>query len=390
MITPEQIRAKARRLYPQVVAAALAGEASYFPRPIPANLKLPDDHSEAIRQVEAIRASSKEVLGYGYTVRWENRNLRRHGQQNVPAAVHFESRDDLLKLIGKASEFRRLMRAVELLRSRQGELATWGERNWQKLLKLEPVLTQLLDVVSYLQTHPRPGCFIRELPLAISTKLVEANAAVLAEWLDLLVPHAVDFAFGREQFAQRYGFRAPDDQLWLRILDRQMLVELSCPGDELALPLATLAGLPVRDARVILVENKINLLTLPPLPRTLALGGLGQGIARLFNIQWLEALPIWYWGDLDVEGLQILGNVRRRWPQVQSVMMDAATLHQFSDLLIPGNEHPAELAPPEHLTPEESAAFIRCRDQSQRLEQERIPQTAANQRLSTLPHFGHR
>ncbi len=48
-----------------------------------------------------------------------------------------------------------------------------------------------------------------------------------------------------------------------------------------------LAALPVQDCRVVIVENKVNLDKLPAMPRTLALGGLGYGIVRLFEIPWL-------------------------------------------------------------------------------------------------------
>ena len=383
--TPEEIRAKAERLYPYAIAAWLRGEDDFFPRAVPANLKPSPDYSRAARDTQAIRARSKEMLGHGYSVQWENRRSRRYGEQNFPVAIEFETRDDLLRLIGKASEFRRLARAVESLRDRQPKLGQWCEANWRRLLAIEAELPQLLDVVAHLQTHPRPGCFIRELPLAISTKLIEENSSILAQWLDVLTPDAIDFAFGRDQFAQRYGFRSPDDQLWLRLLDDNMLEELCCPGSELALPLTTLAGLPVRDANVIIVENKVNLLTLPPLPRTLALGGLGRGVTQLFRIPWLETAPIAYWGDIDVEGLQILAHVRSRWPQVRSLMMDIGTLEHFSALVISGNTYPPELAPPSELTADEQAAFMRCRDASLRLEQERIPQAAVNERLSTSP-----
>lgn len=384
MITPEEIRAKTERIYPQVVAAALRGDSDFFPQILRANLRLPSELGDAQRQVQAVRAQSKEVLGYGYSANLKSRKTRRFAEQNLPTAITFETRDDLLKFIGKTTEFRQIMRAADLVRQRRPQLGRWCLENWPRLLGAQAVLPQLLDVVEYLQVHPRPGCFLRELPLAISTKLVEENSALVAQWLDILIPDAVDFAFGRHDFEQRYGFRSADDQLWLRILDDEMLQELHCPGNELALPLATLAGLPVRDAHVILVENKINLLTLPLMTRTVALGGLGRGVTRLFRVAWLDRAPITYWGDIDVEGLQILSQVRSRWPQTRSVLMNAETLQQFRDLVVTGNAYPPALAPPTELDADEQAAFIRCRDECLRLEQERIPPAAAKDHLAGL------
>ncbi len=272
---------------------------------------------------------------------------------------------------------------VTEIRTRQPRLNEWLTNHWKRLIGLENELTHLLDVVEYLLEHPRPNCFVREIPLAISTKLVEQNAGLISVWLDnLLPPHAIDFGFERSQFAGRYGFRSVDDHVWIRILDSELQGELRCPGPELALPRATVAALPVRNVDVVIVENKINLLTLPARRRTIALGGLGKGVTQLYRIEWLSSLPINYFGDIDVEGLQILAHVRNHWPQTRSWMMDEATLLEFRELIIAGNEHPPDLEPPAELTESERVAFIACRDNRWRLEQERIPQAVINQRFS--------
>lgn len=382
MITPEQIRAKAKALYGRVIDAWLEGR-DFFPYVLPANLKPAPTYLEAKDEQHALREGSKQKLGYGYSLEVRAINTRRHSTQELAVAVSFETRDDLLKLIGKWQEFRRLTRLVELVRARQPQLEPWIRKHWSKLLAVEDSLSQLLDVVEYLKAHPRPNCFMRELPLAVSTKLAEEHSRLLGQWLDILMPEAVDVTYGFDQFALRYGFRAPDDQLLFRILDLSMLAELQCPGTEIALPLTTLAALPVREAKVIIVENKINLLTLPSMPRTVALGGFGNAVSRLFRIPWIESLPLVYWGDIDIEGLEILARVRSRWPHVESLMMDGRTLEQHRHLCIPGNEHSPELPPPDALTAEEQAAFLACRDHHLRLEQERIPPDVVKDRLTS-------
>ena len=377
MIAPEEIRDKATRLYPQFVQAWLAGE-DFFPRPIPCNLRPSTVFSQAAEEMARLRAGSKEALGFGYTVEWENRNSRRYSQQDFAVAIRFDTQEDLLKLIGRTTEFRQWVRSVELIRNRCPELESWLRSHWKRLPVDRSLLSDLLDVVHYLQQNPRPNCFVRELPLAISTKLVEEHAALLSQWLDEVIPDGIDYSFDRGQFAARYGFRAVDDQVLLRLLDASLLKELQCPSGELALPVAALRALPVVDLRVVLVENKINLLTLPAMPRTLAMGGLGKGITRLFRIPWLEGAPITYWGDIDVEGLQILALVRNRFPQVRSLLMDQATLERYRSLAIEGNPHASDLPVPMELAEHEAAAFVKCRDQQLRLEQERIPQADVN------------
>ena len=381
MITPDEIREKAKRLYGEVVSAWLSGT-ELFPRYLPVNRKPSKVVSQAIAEQQALREHAKSSQGYGYSLEFEEINSRGYGQQRFVSAVFFETREDLLRLIGKLGEFNRLTKMVAEIRQRQPLLDEWLDSHWKRLVGLEGELSHLLDVVDYLLAHPRPNCFLRELPLAISTKLVERNTGLLAVWLDkLLPPDAIDFGFERQQFEGRYGFRAVDDQLWLRILDPDVQAELNCPGSELALPRATLASLPVRDVEVVIVENKINLLTLPLRKRTVALGGLGRAVSQLYRVDWINSLPINYFGDIDVEGLQMLAHVRNQWPQTRSWLMDRTTLDEFRELIIDGNEHPPELEPPPELTENERDAFILCRDNSWRLEQERIPQAIINVRF---------
>jgi hypothetical protein len=65
--------------------------------------------------------------------------------------------------------------------------------------------------------------------------------------------------------------------------------------------------------------------------------------------------PIYYWGDLDAHGFQILSLLRETFPHVISVMMDEETLHTFSDFCVEGTPCPAQRLA--HLTAEEHALF---------------------------------
>ena len=124
MISPPEINQKAIRLYPKFVASWLAGE-SFFPRHIPANLKVSADLSQAKREVDSLRAGSKTERSLGYAVRWEKRKSKTHGLNQFPAAITIETQEDLLSLTGKAKEFAMLRKAVEALRSRMPPLDSW-------------------------------------------------------------------------------------------------------------------------------------------------------------------------------------------------------------------------------------------------------------------------
>ena len=88
--------------------------------------------------------------------------------------------------------------------------------------------------------------------------------------------------------------------------DRDLLPELDLPCDELSLPLRSLANLPIRKTTIVIVENRLNLLTLPALKRAIGIRGEGKAVTRLHRLNWLHDNRIIYWGDIDVDGFLIL------------------------------------------------------------------------------------
>lgn len=377
MICPEQLAGKAKAVYPKAVKAWLHNDLdSFFPYRIRANLKLAkEDVATAIRQVDSIRKSAKETRGFGYSVSWERRQSRFLGLNDFPDAISIDTMDDLVEWIGKRQDWDRLQVAVATLRRRQPRLESWLVEgvNWKSLLELANVLDDLLSVVEYFQSNPRPDCFARELPLAISTKLIESHRKRLASWLDrVLPPQAIDTRYGFDAFEPRYGLRYARPHFLLRVLDPVLLNELGLPFGELSLPAESLSELPVESVRVVIVENKVNLLTLPSIERGLALGGIGNAVTQLDDISWLHKNPIQYWGDLDADGFVILDRLRQRFPQAKSLLMDRSTLETLSSLAISGNGATArELS---ELSEAELDVYRKLCATNQRLEQERIPQ----------------
>ncbi len=384
MITPRQIRQKAERLYPTFVKSWLAGE-DFFPKRIRANLTPPVDHSAAKRAVDELRQASKAQRGYGYDVTWEQRRSRTHGQNDFPTQLSFSSREDFLKFINKLSEFATLDRCVSRIRESEPELTGWivQSTNWKQLVEVANILDDLLLMTRYLVDNPRPDMFAREIPLPVSTKLIEENKKLLAAWLDLLLPdNQIDFRFGRDEFDARYGLRYPRPHLRLRLLDDELLDESGLPFEELSLPADSINRLPVENVTVFVVENKVNLLTLPSIPRGIAIGGLGKAISLFRDIGWLEAATIYYWGDLDVEGFEMLCQFREIFPHTKSLMMNLETYRRFAQLAI---DWPNQSRfTPTLLVDSEQLAFQFVLENRKRLEQERIPQSFVNMQISQL------
>ena len=372
MVGPEDIRRKAKHIYADFLRASVAGsESSFFPRLVPTERELGADVVDAGRTVRALRDGSKELIGYGYTVEWREVNSRAFGRNWFPQRITFETREDLLRLIGKQHEFAEFAKAVGRLRHEFPALTQWVRSNVRALVAAADQLDGLLAVLRYFADHPRPACFARELPLPVDTKFVERNRRLLQQWFDLVLPpHAI--RADETHFERRYGLRYVEPQVLVRHLDLDVQREMAFPCSVLSLPLHTLGDLTATDMRVIVVENRVNLLTMPRLQRTIAFGGMGNSVTLLTYVPWLARCPIAYWGDLDVEGLEILSRLRALFPNVASILMDEAALCRWRHLAVPGTGRNPETPP--HLTLGEAAAFKTCAAENLRLEQERIPQ----------------
>ena len=108
MITPEAIKRKVHGFYRDAIIKWLVGDTTYYPRIIPANLRLDNQITTAITEVELLRSGAKETIGYGYTVHWEQRNSRSFKNNKFPVRLSIDSLDDLLKLTGNQAEFKKL------------------------------------------------------------------------------------------------------------------------------------------------------------------------------------------------------------------------------------------------------------------------------------------
>ena len=375
MIHPDEIVARAFRLYPRAVTAYLKEESDFFPFRVASNLKLPESHAELVRQVQLLENRSKVTLGYGYSVQRQLRRSRSHGENSFPSAIVIESMDDLVRLIRKSSEFQLLQATVQLLRRRLPELSQWVICNWKKIIPIASECEHLIQVVEWMKEHPQPDRFPREIPLAISTKLVESHWPLLSSWLDVvLMQSAINFGCHPKDYARRYGFRWSQLHFPIRLLDKSLRVRLGLPFSEFSLPVHELKRLnwpPISLQRLVIVENKINLLTFPKMSDSMAIGGVGNAVTLLSEVPWISDLKVIYWGDVDVEGFEILARLREALPQLESFLMDMACLEAHRSLAISGNASDSTV--PIALTEAERLAFMDCQKNNLRLEQERIP-----------------
>jgi len=95
-------------------------------------------------------------------------------------------------------------------RKHQPQLLGWLAKRPLRALELVDEWNRLLEIVAWLQAHPRPGVYLRQVDIpGVHSKFIEAHRGVLVELLDIVLsPEAIDSSStGMSQFAKRYGFR---------------------------------------------------------------------------------------------------------------------------------------------------------------------------------------
>src|SRR5690606_6989989 len=113
--------------------------------------------------------------------------------------------------------------------------------------------------------------------------------------------------------------------------------------------------LPIR--KVLVVENKTTLyttLTLPKMDDTVAIFGSGFSVFNLKNVRWFYNLKLLYWGDIDVQGFDILSQFRSYFPQTKSILMDKQTFDKFFE---DDNGTPTNISTRLNLTDEEQQLY---------------------------------
>ncbi len=137
----------------------MTGEAIF---PIRLTLKRPNAAELRDRFDEARRwsASLRSMRHVRITIR-EFRH-RVSGANALPQEAWIDTLEDAAALIGKRSEVATFRRLVETTRSRQPSLLPWIARRPLKALALADDWARLLDVVDWLQAHPRPGVSLRQ------------------------------------------------------------------------------------------------------------------------------------------------------------------------------------------------------------------------------------
>lgn len=386
MISPEDIKQLALKWWIPFLQSQLAGE-PFFPKRIDRIGKVKP--GQITRQFETLQKeiallykSSKDETGGGYRIKTADRNFRRSGAHELPDSIEFETADDYIQFTGKGKVWKLFLANYRLLSTELPQVQGWLPGNVLSLTLPGRNWQGIIEVCRYFMDNPRPGLYLRQLPIQVHTKFIEENSALLQSLLDfLLAGHIRDYA--QKRLAERYFLKHDEPLIRIRLLDPVLAICRSI--SDISIRLSDFEKTAWACDNVIITENKMNFLSLPDLSSSIALwSGGGFNVSYLRNADWLKDKRIFYWGDIDEHGFQILHQLRGYFHQVQSIMMDRATYEQFKEYAAPGKNNPIEQL--RHLNPDEAElyAFIKTQAGKNRLEQEKIPHYYGDALLRTL------
>lgn len=327
-----------------------------FPRRL--TLKGPDsrelvDHFEEVRRWITDLTQTSQIR-----IEWRETNHRVLGAQRLPHTIWIDSAEQAYTWIGKRKEVLRFEALLALTQEQQPLLAPWVVRYPLRALQYADVWSPLLAVVGWCQQHPRPQIYLRQLDIAgVHSKFMESHRSILTELLDLaLANDAIDARHtGIAAFAARYGFLAKPPRIRFRVLDESISVIPGIVRADFTLDAESFAQWEAPVKQIFITENEINFLSLPPLSDAIAIFGSGYGWEALSRAHWLRQCTLHYWGDIDTHGFAILDQLRMHFSQVQSLLMDRATLLAHESYW--GKEPTPTTQDLQHLTTEEQTLY---------------------------------
>ncbi len=364
MISLAELRAKALRQLDDVLRAHLAGT-ERFPLPIRASKTLDRSrgHEHVFAQQQELVAHSKQRTGQGYSLAFK---LNRKTGQSEINRIEFETLTDYLLFIDKTAEFATFETNVAHTAAGLPELLPLLQETPRLLLDHAAYWPALLTVGAYFQQNPQPNEYVRSLPLNLPTKFVEQHQRALRPLLDYLIPDHVRAE--ETDFFRRFHLLLEEPGIKIRFLD--VALRLHPAVSQLSLWASEFRQLNLAGRRVFIIENLTTFLAFPAVPNAVAIWGGGFAVSLLAGADWLAGKQLFYWGDLDVHGFQILARLRGHFPTAQSLLMDAATLARYYNAG-QGATFVAQALP--GLTAAEQALYQELLRTNARLEQEQLP-----------------
>lgn len=330
MVTPEEIRKKALSKYPSFLKYEfIAKEEEFFPLVIRCDKSVDfTSLKELEKGMTYLYSASKRKKGYGYDYDEVKRNTKLFGEQDFPTKIFFNTEHDFLKFIGMDEHTDTFRSVLEMTLQEFPELRETLVKHHSLVVKYSEVWKQIMKVCRFFHLNPKQGKFVRELNIGVHTKFVEESKDILRPLLDVIVGENVNTE--AKTFFGRFNLKEGDPVIPFRVTDMELSMRYMSGFTYNTVFVCEFARLNIPVRNVIVVENKHNMTKvielIPEMKDTIVVWGCGYKATVLKDVAWLNDVNLYYWGDIDAQGYEILANVRKYFPHTVSIMMDKEAL----------------------------------------------------------------
>ena len=384
MITPKEIQQQCSNWWKSVLVAHIES-VNLFPKEINrigriSTKDLMEKLPEYQKSLEILRNNSKSNKKIGYSLVEIERNFDKIGKQTIPEKIVIETLDDYLKITGKERDYQVFTLNYKLLIRELPNLKEWTILHPHKLIDCN-VWSDVIKVCKYFIENSQPNLYIRELPIQIHTKFIEENKALIKELLDIVIEEYVNQEYTLlKDFEKHFNLKYAEPTVRFRILDKNISQQYFSGIDDLSITVSQFEQLDLPIKNVLIVENKTNLLTialtLPELKETIVVFGSGYKVENMKNVKWFKQMKLFYWGDLDAQGFEILSQFRGYFSHVKSTLMDKLTFERCFEKY---KGTMSKISVKLNLTNEEQQLYELLKVNNWRLEQEKIPFEYSNE-----------
>jgi len=380
MITPQEIQQQSLKWWKGVLLSVV-DSVPYFPKEINRIGKVSSKDilnklSEYKESIQLLKSNSKESKKIGYNLQTTEKQFDKIGKQLVPERISIDSIEDYLRVAGKEKEYQTFLKNLSLIQTELPLLIEWVKANPTKLIE-HTNWTDTLNVCKYFMNTPAPNKYIRQLPIDIHTKYILENKSIVQSLLDFLIPEHINT--DEIKFELRYNLKYSEPLIRVRFLDASLSPIEN--ATDISLTVSEFKNVESQCNNIFVAENIMNFLTLPFLPKTIAIwSGGGFSVSYLKEIDWIKVKQFFYWGDLDAQGFQILNQFRAYFQNTVAVMMDEETLLSFKS----AEGTSATNQNLQRLTENELKLYNHLRQNNIRLEQEKITQAFAEKKINRL------
>lgn len=398
MISIDEIKKKAENKFSPFLHSII-DEKDFFPLLIPsAKGSVKDSFAERKVEAENLYKNSKNAKGRGYTVETKTIKTHKQGMQTIIEKIYFETEIDFIRFIGKEKETENFKKHLSIVKSRFLNLnAEDVQNNWLKK-HLRSLIAEAEDdywqniflCAIWFLNNPHCNVYLREIPVPVHTKFIEQNTSLIfSVYTALNKNEDTDKVSSNADIYKRWGVRTAEPFIRFRSLDKDIHLKIlneEFTSYEIQTPLSAFAKINFNSIEYIfIVENLMVYLTFPAFNKALCIFGSGFAAVNLKECKTLNEKKIYYFGDMDEHGFEILSNVRSIFPNIQSFCMDQKTYETFSIFAVKGENSHSKI---EDLNLSEDELhlfkFLRENKTIGRLEQEKISQAFIKSRIEKI------